>query len=221
MKDDWAARNLQVIRTLMERSAIYRRALAPLMTVTGCIGSVAALAGWKVGIQGAQAFVGYWLSVAVVTVVAGLLLIRRQALQQGEVFWSPPTRQVSQAMLLPLLAGLLVGLTFLVAPAGGTGSTLSSQVPSRDYLALVCLPVAWVVLYGCAIHAAGFFMQRGVRVFGRVLVILACLTLLVGDPTAAQGKVDLGYLIMGGAFGLLHLLYGIYLFATEKRTAVE
>ncbi|MDB6016752.1 MAG: hypothetical protein JWR19_1241, partial [Pedosphaera sp.] len=34
MKSDWAAEHLQTIRTLMERSAIYRRALAPVMTVT-------------------------------------------------------------------------------------------------------------------------------------------------------------------------------------------
>ena len=37
---DWAAENLQVIRTLMERSSIYRRALAPLMVVAGLGGLI-------------------------------------------------------------------------------------------------------------------------------------------------------------------------------------
>jgi hypothetical protein len=32
---------------------------------------------------------------------------------------------------------------------------------------------------------------------------------------------DLGYGIMGGVFGLLHTLYGIYLFATEPRDRPE
>ena len=37
MNDDWAVDQLQAIRTLMERSALYRRALAPVLTVAGVI----------------------------------------------------------------------------------------------------------------------------------------------------------------------------------------
>jgi len=28
------------------------------------------------------------------------------------------------------------------------------------------LPPAWAMAYGCAVHAAGFFTARGVRLFG-------------------------------------------------------
>jgi hypothetical protein len=38
MKPDWAEENLQTIRTLMERSAVYRRALAPIMFFAGLVG---------------------------------------------------------------------------------------------------------------------------------------------------------------------------------------
>jgi uncharacterized membrane protein YiaA len=78
-----------------------------------------------------------------------------------------------------------------------------------------------VILYGCAIHAAGFFIQRGVRLFGWVLLILGCALFLIGTPDTSVGLADLGYLIMGLVFGLLHLLYGLYLFATEKKPAAE
>jgi len=44
MDTNWAAENLQVIRTLMERSTLYRRALAPVMLVSGLIGTSAAAA---------------------------------------------------------------------------------------------------------------------------------------------------------------------------------
>ena len=40
METNWAAEHLQVIRTLMERSAVYRRALAPIMTFNGAIGQL-------------------------------------------------------------------------------------------------------------------------------------------------------------------------------------
>src|SRR6266446_9747026 len=38
MESNWAAEHLQVIRTLMERSAVYRRALAPIMIFNGIVG---------------------------------------------------------------------------------------------------------------------------------------------------------------------------------------
>ena len=47
MNDDSAAERLLVIRTLMERAAIYRRALAPIMGLLGALGSVAGALGWR------------------------------------------------------------------------------------------------------------------------------------------------------------------------------
>jgi len=45
MRIDWAEENLIVIRTLMERSAVYRRALAPVMGLVGATGIAAGAAG--------------------------------------------------------------------------------------------------------------------------------------------------------------------------------
>jgi hypothetical protein len=112
----------------------------------------------------------------------------------------------------PLAAGLVLGLVVMLGlpGLGGGGS-------SPAYVSNVGLPLAWVILHGCAVHAAGFYMQRGVRLLGWILLASGCLAFLAGKPATPQGMADLGYLIMGGCFGLLHLLYGIYLFATEKR----
>jgi len=49
MESNWAAEHLQVIRTLMERSALYRRALAPIMIFNGVVGLAAAGLGWGLG----------------------------------------------------------------------------------------------------------------------------------------------------------------------------
>ena len=35
MNTNWAEENLKAIRTLMERSAVYRRALGPIMLMAG------------------------------------------------------------------------------------------------------------------------------------------------------------------------------------------
>ena len=95
MENNWAAEHLQVIRTLMERAAIYRRALAPIMTLAGAAGTAAGLAGYFLKLESARAFAIFWMSVGVVAVVGAFLLVRRQALKDAEPFWSLPTRRVT------------------------------------------------------------------------------------------------------------------------------
>ena len=62
MQPDRAAEHLEVIRTLMERSAVYRRALAPVMTLAGVLGTAAA-AGWLLHFETPLVFTGFWLCV--------------------------------------------------------------------------------------------------------------------------------------------------------------
>jgi len=59
MQSNAAVEHLQVIRTLMERSALYRRALAPMMLLAGVVGTIASVAAAAWG-GGVAAFVGYW-----------------------------------------------------------------------------------------------------------------------------------------------------------------
>ena len=99
METNWAAEHLQVIRTLMERSAIYRRALAPIMMVTGSLGVCAAVVSCFVNVETNRAFSLFWIAVSLVAGIAAFLLIRRQAVKDAEPFWSSPTRRVSQAVL--------------------------------------------------------------------------------------------------------------------------
>src|SRR5204863_2383651 len=107
METNWAAEHLQVIRTLMERSAVYRRALAPVMALTGVLGLAAALAGFLGKIESLRAFTVYWLIVGLAAAAGALVLVRRQALKEGEPLWSPPTRRVTQALLPPSVAGFI------------------------------------------------------------------------------------------------------------------
>jgi hypothetical protein len=200
MQENWAAEHLQVIRTLMERSAVYRRALAPLMTFAGVIGTVAGAIGWKQRLDSPHGFVSYWAMVSVIALVGAFVLVRRQAIRAGEVVWSPPTRRVSQALLPGLLVGALAGACVWLA--GG----------------VILLPAVWASLYGCALHAAGFFMPRGMRLFGWCFVVAGAILALA---IVADKVVWNPHLVMGFFFGLIHFAYGIYLYFTEQgRTAL-
>ena len=207
MESNWAAENLRVIRTLMERSAIYRRALAPTTLLVGGVGLVASILGRFAGIQSPRAFGLYWLAVCLVSVAGALLIVRREALKESEPFWSPPTRRVAQALLPGFFAGLVCGV-LVVVPAW------------REPLQVWWLPPVWMILYGCAIHSAGFFMPRKMRLLGWGFVVCGAASLAVVNARSyASGLPDLltAHWLMGATFGGFHLACGAYLYFTESR----
>jgi len=199
MDSNWATEHLQVIRTLMERSAVYRRALAPIMSYTGAVGLAAGIAGRVFQIEEPRAFASFWIGVAVLALSGAFLLVRRQALKDSEPFWSPPTRRVAQALAPPLFVGALAA-----------AAAIAGLWPD----AANWLPPLWMLLYGCALSAAGFFMQRGIKLLGWGFILLG--STLAAEAVLSPEPVFPAHWIMAGAFGGLHLAYGVYLYFTEK-----
>jgi hypothetical protein len=191
----------------MERSALYRRALAPIMILVGTIGIAAGLMGWLCRIESNRGFVCLWVFAAIISIAGALFLMRQQALKDSEPFWSPPTRRVCQALLPAFFVGLVIACLILISSPGSVGEELQ-----------FLLITLWGLFYGCAVHAAGFFMPRGIRWLGWLFIISGSIlstSLILGgrwmDPWQPQ-------LLMGGIFGGLHLVYGIYLYFTEQKT---
>lgn len=216
MEPKQAAEHLEVIRTLMERSAIYRRALGPVMSLAGIMGTLAAFAGWFFHFETPLIFTAYWLCVGALTAVSAFLLVRQQALKQKEDFLTPPTRRVVHAMLPALFAGLILGLVIVGVEMKQPSASLAEAGDD-----LTWLPLIWLILYGCALHAAGFFTPRGLRIFGWAFVIggsgIFVYWVLVGFHTVRPQQT--GHVLMGFFFGVLHLAYGAYLSATERKNA--
>jgi len=199
MESNWAADHLQTIRTLMERSAIYRRALAPIMLFAGTVGVLTMLMGLFFHMDSTRNFCGLWLGAAVITIAGALLIARRQALKDHEPFWSPPTRRVVAALSPPLAAGMCLGL--LVTVSGEEMAPLAALI--------------WILFYGCALHSAGFFMPRGIRLFGWLFIISSCFLFYAFTLGWVKNEPNAHYL-MGFFFGVLHLAYGAYLYLSEK-----
>jgi hypothetical protein len=197
METNRAEEHLQVIRILMERSAVYRRALAPIMLFAGTLGILGAVVGASFHFESIRRFTVFWLCVAIVTVGGTFLIARRQAFKDSEPFWSPPTRRIMQALAPPLTVGFLLGL-------------VSALWDANEFYALI---IMWGFFYGCAVHSAGFFISRGMRFFGWIYI--ACSAALVGIQLHGDLRVNPHYL-MGFFFGVLHLACGAYLFLTEK-----
>jgi hypothetical protein len=204
MKPDWAEENLQTIRTLMERSAIYRRALAPIMIFAGLLGVASAALGLLCHLDSIRAFDVLWLGTAALVVAGAFLIARRQAIVDKEHFWSPPTRRVGQALLPPLFAGMFLGLIFAFAGLANPA----------------ILTFIWLLFYGCALHSAGFFMSRGMKLFGSIFIALSCATLFVLVFILPSNIEISAHWLMGFFFGVLHLAYGAYLYLTERKNRI-
>jgi len=202
METNQASVHLQTIRTLMERSALYRRALAPVMMVSGTVGLVAAIGAPFIAISTARGFALYWLTVSLIAIASAFIFVRRQALKDSEPFWSVPTKRVTEA-LLP---------AFFVGFAAGAYHVASDPIDTVAWLAL-----GWIIVFGCAIHAAGFFMQNRMRLFGWIFILGGCGLLFASGQTTSLRTVQAAHYLMGGFFGVLHLACGIYLYFTEKR----
>lgn len=203
MNEAAAQQQLQTIRTLMERVALYRRALAPMMLAAGTLGLVAGAVGWFVPLETTTGFFALWLLTAAVVIVTCFLLIRRQAIVDAEPFWTPPTRRVASATLPAVFVGGVVTL-------------LVGVVEGSNPFGVLCV---WLICHGLALHAAGFFMPRGIRWFGWGFVLFGTLLAFSGYFLPHRPTLRDAHLVMGGTFGLGHLAYGLYLRATGRNCA--
>ncbi|HXR03862.1 MAG TPA: hypothetical protein VN836_04050 [Verrucomicrobiae bacterium] len=203
METNWAEENLQTIRTLMERSAVYRRALAPIMLFAGAVGVLATAIGF---LSHPDSTIYFWPDIAMFALVGALLIARRQAIRDREPFWSPPARRVVRAMLPSWLIGIIATTIFRV---------VSVKDPQLSWW----LPPIWMILYGLGLYGAGFFMQRGIRLLGWIFILggLAVSVILTLKSTIdALPPLIYAHCLMGAFFGALHLTYGAYLYLTKK-----
>jgi hypothetical protein len=202
METPSAAENLQVIRTIMERAAIYRRTLAPIMFYVGALGMLAAGAGMLLEMSPLRQFAALWLGTAVLAIGGAFLIARKQALNDKEAFWSAPTRRVAQALAMPLAAGFAVDVAMILLAREDARWTF--VVPS-------------VLAYACAVHSAGFFVPRGMQKFAWIILSLAIAGLVILPQRVTDPNPNLDHAVMGFFFGALHLAYGFYLKATKKQ----
>jgi hypothetical protein len=202
MNPNLAEENLQTIRTLMERSALYRRALAPIMLLAGIMGLLAAAVGIACHIESPKSFATLWLGTAVLVVASTFMLARRQAFKDHEPLWSPPTYRVGQALLPPLFCGLFVGVLLYL---------------NGDISLNIVAVLLWLLFYGCALHSAGFFMTRGIKWLGWIFISGAALFVLLAYAMQWRDGPLSPHWIMGVFFGGLQLVYGVYLYFTEKK----
>lgn len=165
----------------------------------GSAGLLLGLDGIAAALIGSRApdtvtWLGIWLCAAMLGVVIGLWSVARRARQLGVPLTRGPARSFALSLAVPLAAGGLI-----------TGALWR-------YGAFGAMPATWMIMYGCALLSAGTFSVRQVRSMGMAFFAAGALALCVPLPPVSA----LSNLLLGGAFGGLHLAFA-WLVARDAR----
>jgi hypothetical protein len=178
---DRAMDNLRYIRETMERSASFTH-----VSGLGGVGmGVIALAAAVVATRAANemAWLAAWLSAAALSFAVAAPLMARKSRAEGVSLLSGPGRRFASSMTPTLLAG--AALTGGLARAG----------------LYELLPATWLLLYGASIVTGGSYSVRPVPLMGAGFMLAGVLA-LVSPPAWGDAY-------MAGAFGGLHIVFGI------------
>jgi len=186
-----AARTLEVIRTLMERTTQYQLLTARAGLAAGSLASVGALAFVWLDASNPLVFGLVWGGVFFGSLAATVVSTIWRGRTQGEKIWSRQARAVVWALMPALLAALALSVVCFVR---------------GDH---VWLPGVWMLCYGQGASATAPYAPAPIRYFGFLTLMLGAVTLGLGPAWAV--------LMMGLVFGAGHITLGIVLLAAEQR----
>ncbi len=128
--------------------------------------------------------------ILVLALGTAIILSSKKAGKKGEKLWNPATRRVLINMAVPLVVG---GLLILV-------------MISRGLVGLVA-PMS-LIFYGLALYNASQFTFEEVRSLGLIQIVLGLL---------GAYFVGYGLLFWAIGFGVVHIVYGIYMHYRYER----
>lgn len=188
------------IRTMMERSSKF----LSLSGLAGIMAGMYALAGAYVayGVFGFNPDEIFYsssdlpkiillaLGVLILALVTAVYLSRKKAVEKGETIWNATSRRLLANIAVPLVAG---GILIVV-------------LISKGLIGLI-VPVM-LLFYGIALFTAGNYTIKEVKSMGIVQMGLGLLS---------AWFIEYGLLIWTVGFGVVHIIYGVYMHFRYER----
>jgi hypothetical protein len=180
---DHAVDNLRYIREAMERAS----AFTSIPGWGGFIIGITALATTAIAepmtAWSPNRWLIAWLIEAAIAATIGGIAMWRKGSRAGTPFMSGAARRFFISYFAPLIAGAILTVAIV---RGGTVEPL---------------PSVWLLLYGVAFVSSGAFSLRVVPVMGICFMLFGLL--------AAFVPLAVGNLILGAAYGGLHIIFGL------------
>ncbi|NUQ65555.1 MAG: hypothetical protein HUU20_24060 [Pirellulales bacterium] len=210
MDADEARDRMQEIQRIMERATLFT--LLPgtaavaggLLVLAGCAASYAMfrsldfadMLGISLGAQ--AAFCVMWFAIGVLGVLLEAVLTTRAAKRLGLVAPDRPARLAALSLTPSVAVAMVLTVKFLIP--------LEPRPEEVQYI----VPV-WMMLYGTGVYTAGLFSIRAPRVLGVAFILMGIVALLFFP----------GYGVVSAAlsFGLLHVVFGLYVVHKQRQIA--
>ena len=186
-----AGRNLELIRSLMERTTQFQLLTARAGLAAGCLAGAGAVSFLALDAADPWQFGGVWAAVFAGSVLALLVTAWLRARESGQHFWTRPARAVVLALAPSVFAALVLSVFFFAR-----GQHL-------------WLPGVWMLCYGQGALATAAYAPAPIRGLGLATLGLGTLTLALGPDWAVP--------MMGLGFGAGHIGLGVALLIFERR----
>jgi len=193
-------KDIAEIRSMMERSSKF----LSLSGWAGILAGIYALAGAWVAYDvfefqpeevfysppGLERVIALALAILILALFTAIYFSWRKSDKRDEKIWTVTSRRLLVSMAIPLLAG---GILIMVLISKG--------------LAGLVAPLT-LMFYGLALYTAGFYTIREVRFMGVIQIVLVLLS---------AWFIEYGLLFWSAGFGLVHIVYGIYIHFKYER----
>lgn len=133
-----------------------------------------------------------WLAIGilVLALITAIYFSKRKADGNGENIWNATSRRLLSSMAVPLVAG---GAFILILMAHGLIGLIAPLM---------------LLFYGFALVNAGYYTITEVKVMGMVQIVLGL---------SGAWFIEYGFLLWAVGFGLVHIIYGIYMHFRYER----
>ena len=180
---DHAVDNLRYIRDAMERASAFTSIPGWGGLAIGVTALITTAIAEPMTAWNPRRWLATWLIEAAVASAIGGIAMWLKARRSGTAFMSGAARQFFISYFAPLIAGAV--LTVAIVRGG-------SMDP---------LPAVWLLLYGAAFVSSGAFSLRVIPLMGVCFMLFGV--------AAAVMPLAIGNLLLGAAFGGLHIIFGL------------
>ena len=212
MNHDEAQERMQEIQRIMERATLFTllpgtsAILGGVLVLAGCAVSYAMFRSLDfadilhLSFNSQAIFCVMWFLIGVVGVLLEVVFTARAARRQNLVPNDRPMRVAAFSLTPSVVVAMVLTFKFLIP--------LEPRPEEIQYI----VPV-WMMLYGTGVYTAGLFSIRPPRILGLTFLGMGVVALLVFP----------GYGVVSAAlsFGLLHIVFGVYVLRNQRQAVVK
>ena len=212
MDVDEAQSRMEEIQRIMERATLFTllpgtpAVIGGLLVLAGCAVSYAMFRSLdfadmlRMSLTAQMAFCVMWFLVGVIGVLVEVILTTRAAARQQLTPVDRPMRVAAFSLTPSVVVAMVLTYKFLI------------PVDPRPEEIRYIVPV-WMMLYGTGVYTAGLFSIRPPRILGLVFLGLGVAALMFFP--------QYGVVSAALSFGLLHIIFGVYIIWKQRQTVVS